>query len=132
MRRTQAILVVLALLATPLSLLARARGMDAMACNGMCCLSHGSHHPMAHHTPQSSTHDGISCEHGAAAHIFECAMNAGDHHVDNGLLSPLAPTKPSALASITALNAPRIAGFQALPQDISAGFLTNPFQPPRT
>jgi hypothetical protein len=93
MRRTKAILVIIALLATPLALLARAAGIDAMDCNGMCCLPHGPHHSMPHHPPQSSTHDSISCEHGAAAHIFECAMNAGHQHMDYGFFSPSAPAE---------------------------------------
>jgi hypothetical protein len=133
MRRMQAIFVIVALLSTPLALLARTSGTDAMACNdGMCCLPHGPHHSAAHHTPRGSAHDSMSCEHGAASHIIECTMKAGQHRMDYGLLSPIAPTKPSALASITPLNLPRVAGFQSPGQGLAAGFLANPFQPPRT
>jgi hypothetical protein len=132
MRRTQAILVILALLATPLALLARATGMDSMACNGMCCLPHGPHHAMASDTPQHATHEGISCEHGALAHIMECAMKPGHQRVDYGLISPLAPTRASALASIEALNLPRVAGFESRTVTPSAGFAADPFQPPRS
>jgi hypothetical protein len=133
MRRTQAIIVIVALLATPLALLARTSGTNAMACSdGMCCLPNGPHRSAAHHTRQGSAHEGMSCEHGAASHIIECTMKAGQHRMDYGLLSPLAPTKPSALASITTLSLPRIAGLQSQAQSLSAGFLANPFQPPRT
>jgi hypothetical protein len=133
MRRTQTIIVIVALLSTPLALLARTSGAEAMACNdGMCCLPHGSHHSAAHHTPQGSAREGMSCEHGLASHIIECTMNAGHQRLDYGLLSPIAPTKPSALASITPLSLPRIAGFQSQAQSLSAGFLANPFQPPRS
>lgn len=132
MRRTQAILVILALLATPLALLARATGMDSMACNGMCCLPHGPHHAMAANTPQHSAHNGMSCEHGALAPIIECTMKPGHQRVDYGLVSPLAPTRPSALASIEALNLPRVTRFQSRTETTSAGFAANPFQPPRS
>lgn len=132
MRRTQAVLVILALLATPLALLARATGMDSMACNGMCCLPHGQHHAVANQTPQRSAHDGMSCEHGALGHIMECTMKPGHQRVDYGLVSPLAPTRPSMLASIESLNLPRIARFQSRTETTSAGFAANPFQPPRS
>jgi hypothetical protein len=133
MLRAQAILVIVALLFTPLALLARATGTDSMECNdGMCCLPHGPHHSAAHRTPQGSAREGMSCGHGVASHIIECTMNAGHHHMDYGLLSPIAPTKPSALAVIAALNLPRVAGLQSPAQTLSAGFLANPFQPPRT
>jgi hypothetical protein len=132
MRRTQAILVILALLATPLSLLARATGMDSMACNGMCCLPHGQHHSTPVNTSQHSPHDGMSCEHGALGHFLECAMKSGHPRVDYGYLSPLAPTRPSALASVSVLNPPSVARFQSLTEDLSAGFAADPFQPPRS
>jgi hypothetical protein len=133
MRRTQAILVIVALLSTPLALLARSTGTNSMDCNdGMCCLPHGPHHSTPHRAPQSPVHEGMSCEHGTASHIIECTMNAGHQRMDYGFLSPIAPTKPSALAAITALNLPRVAGFLSPAQSLSAGFLANPFQPPRT
>ena len=59
-------------------------------------------------------------------------MNSGHHRMDYGLLSPIAPTKPSALAAIGALNLPHVAGLQSPELSLSAGFLTNPLQPPRT
>jgi len=133
MRRAQAILVMVALLSTPLALLARTAGTDSMNCNdGMCCLPHGTHHSMSHHRPQGPAHEGMSCEHGVASHIIECTMNADHHRMDYGFLSPIAPTKPSALASIAVLNLPRMTGFQSRAQRLSPGFLTNPFQPPRS
>lgn len=132
MRRTQAILVIFALLATPLALLARATGMDSTACNGMCCLPHGPHHAMASTTPQRSAHDGMSCEHGALAHLVECTMKPGHPRIDYGLVSPLAPTRPSALASIEALHLPSVARVQSRNETPAAGFAANPFQPPRS
>ena len=133
MRRMQAILVIVALLSTPLALLARATGRDSVACNdGMCCLPHGSHHSTPYPAPQGPLHEGMSCEHGAASRIIECTMNAGHHRTDYGFLSPIAPTKPSALAAVAALHPPNMAVVRSAAQNISAGFVTNLFQPPRT
>lgn len=132
MRRTQAILVILALLATPLALLARATGMDSMACNGMCCLPHGQHHAMAGATPERTAHDVMSCEHGAVAHLVECTMKPGHPRVDYGLVSPLAPTRPSALASLESLQLPCVLRFASRTESPAAGFAANPFQPPRS
>jgi hypothetical protein len=131
--RVQAIIVIVALLSTPLALLARITGTNSMDCNdGMCCLPRGSHHSAARHAPKEPVHEAMSCEHSAASHIIECTMNSGHHRADYGFVSPIAPTKPSALASIAMLNLPRMAGFQSAAQNLSAGFIANPFQPPRT
>jgi hypothetical protein len=133
MRRMQAILVIVALLSTPLALLARATGTDSMACNdGMCCLPHGPHRSTPHHATQGPLREGMSCEHGTTSHIIECTMSAGHHRTDYGLLSPIAPTKPSALAAVAALHPPNMAAVRSAAQNISAGFLATPFQPPRT
>lgn len=131
MRRMQALLVIVALLATPLALLARATAAGSMDCGGMCCLPHAGHH----HLSQPSPHNATTCKHGSLGHAFECTMHSGrsgHQGADYGLLSPIAPTKPSALASIAALGAPRIAALLFTIENLSAGFDLNPFQPPRS
>ena len=77
-------------------------------------------------------YEGMSCEHGRTSHIIECTMNAGHRRTDYGLLSPIAPTKPSALAAVAALHSPNVAAVRSAAQNISAGFVANPFLPPRT
>ncbi|MGA7917566.1 MAG: hypothetical protein WCA00_20200 [Candidatus Acidiferrales bacterium] len=87
---------------------------------------------MTTNSPQRSAHDGMSCEHGALGHMLECTMKPGHQRMEYGLLSPLAPTRASALASIAALHLPRVARLHAPAENLSAGFLADPFQPPRS
>jgi hypothetical protein len=123
MRRAQAILVILALLAAPLALLARSAAGSMSGCAGMCCPIHGSHAARV-------LHEKMLCHHGEAGHFFECAITPGHHGIDYGLIAPLAPTTPSAIAFIGSPDVNRsIAG--QLHQVPTSGFLPTPLQPPR-
>jgi len=120
MRRAQSILVIVALLATPLALLARGVDGEASECNSMCCLPHG------HHAAQ---HSGMECQHGELGHVFECTMTSG-HHTDYGLNAPIVPTAPSAITSIATPDVNRgiLVSFD---ERYAPGFLSAPYQPPR-
>jgi hypothetical protein len=122
MRRAQAILLIAALLSTPLALLARAIPGDQTACNTMCCLSHGSHF-----SPQDKR---MSCHHSAAGHVLECTIHSNRHQPDYGFIAPLAPTF---VASSAGLAAPVLTGELSLPyaQAPCSGFLSAPSEPPR-
>jgi hypothetical protein len=130
MRRAQAILVIIALLATPLALLARAASAGTADCNRMCCLPHGSHSAHIHDPIKSSAAQGAFCPHGAAQQDCSCVMRAGDHHIDYGFLAPIVPTAPSAIVSVAI---PEVSRGISLPRaEIPAtGFLSAPFEPPR-
>jgi hypothetical protein len=120
MRRAQAILVIVAMLATPLALLARGVNGEASECTSMCCLPH------AHHAAQ---HHGMECQHGATGHVFECTMNSA-HHTHYGLIAPIVPTLPSAIALIAIPDVSR--NILAQFREVSAvGVRSGPFQPPR-
>src|ERR1700729_2166523 len=93
MRRAQAILVIVALLATPLALLARSAAGSMSGCAGMCCPAHGAHAARV-------LHEKMLCHQGELGHVFECAMTSGHHGVDYGLIVTVAPTAPSAIASV--------------------------------
>jgi len=120
MRRAQAILVIVAMLATPLALLARGVNGDASECSSMCCLPHG------HHAAQ---HKQMECHRAEMGHCLECTMKSGTHS-DYGLLAPIVPTMPSAVAFVAI---PDVSGdILCLFSEISAaGFVFVPFQPPR-
>ena len=120
MRRAQAILVIVAMLATPLALLARGMNGDLSDCTSMCCLPHG------HHAAQ---HKDMECEHGAAGHVFECTMTSS-HHTNYGLIAPIVPSVPSAKAvvEIPDTNRHTLTQFREL---AASGFLSAPLQPPR-
>jgi len=123
MRRAQAILLIVALLATPLALLARSGAGSMSGCAGMCCATHGSHAARV-------LHEKMLCHHGEHGHAFECTMTSGHLSVDYGLIVPVAPTAPSAIASVGIPNASRDVTEQLL-EVASSGFLSTLFQPPR-
>ena len=133
MRQVQAIFVVVALLAMPLALLARAVDPGMPDCNGMCCLPHGSHHhaPARNSSPEPSKDD-MACHHGAAGHMIECSMRSGEERMDYGLLAPFPPAQTSALVYIDRPKVSRIGNSQFPAGNLSAGFLAGPFQPPRS
>src|ERR1700722_10779620 len=120
MRRAQAILVIVALLATPLALLARSAGGSMSGCAGMCCPTHVPHAARV-------LHEKMLCHHGEFAHVFERMMTSGQPCLDYRLSLPVAPTAPSAIGSVgspgvsRAVTAPRYEG-------ASSGFLSTPFQ----
>jgi len=125
MRRSQAIFVIIALLAAPLALLARGMGGDTSACNHMCCLRHDSHP-----TAGKTLGEGMMCHRTAASHGCECAMNSGRNSIDYGFLAPIVPTSASAIVSI--LNPQVSREYFGRPIEVAiSGFLSAPFEPPR-
>jgi hypothetical protein len=133
MRRVQAILVIVALLATPLALLARAVDPDMPDCNGMCCLPHGGHHHSpAKNTAPASPEDEMACHHVAGGHIIECSMRSGQPRMDYGLIAPFPPARTSVVGSIDQPKISRLTRSQFPAVNLSAGFLAGPFQPPRS
>jgi len=130
MRRAQAIIVIIALLATPLALLARAASAGEPGCNRMCCLQHGGHSSHMHHPMKSSAVQGAFCPHSGSHQDCRCVMRAGDQRVDYGFLAPVAPTAPSSIISVVIPDASRV--FSSPYAELSApGFLSAPFEPPR-
>jgi hypothetical protein len=132
MRRAQSILVIIAMLAMPLALLARSGSPGMTDCNGMCCLPHGAHHSQTPIPLQKSQEDGMDCHHATAPHAIECTMKSSHHGMDYGLLAPFPPTRASALKSMEALSLSRTTRFRIPAEQLSCGFLTDPFQPPRS
>lgn len=123
MRRAQAILVIVALLATPLALLARSAAGTMSGCAGMCCPTHRTHAARV-------LHEKMLCHHGELGHVFKCTMTSGHHGVDYGLIVPVAPSAPSAIASVGIPGVGRAVTAQ-LHEVASSGFLSTLFQPPR-
>ena len=121
MQRTKAILVILALLASPLALLARTANGGASECGRMCCLPHG------HHVAQSEK---MECHHSNQKNCPDCAMKSGQQNLPYGLIAPIVPSTPSALASVAipGSSANISVMFREFP---AAGFQSVPFQPPR-
>ena len=133
MRRVQAILVIVASLATPLALLARAVDPGMPDCNGMCCLPHGGHHhSRVNNTAPASREEGMACQHRAVDRTMDCSMRSEQPRMDYGLLAPFPPAQTSVVAAIDQPRVSRLVGSQFPACNLSAGFLAGPFQPPRS
>lgn len=119
MRRAHAILVILALLATPMALLARS-DCNSSACDCMCNLVNRS---LQGQRPKLCGH--------AATSIHQCAMKTPHRSLDYGLNTLMAPTAPLPVANfaVSAASA-QIPALQTL--SASSGFIAAPFQPPRS
>jgi hypothetical protein len=132
MRRVQAILVMVALLATPLALLARAVDPGMSDCSGMCCLPHGGHrHSPAKTRAPASHEEEMACHHRAVGDAMDCSMRSGQSRMDYGLIAPFPPAQTSMVAAIDQPRVSRLVGSQFPAFHLSAGFLAGPFQPPR-
>jgi len=119
MRRVHAIFVIVALLATPLALLARADcGEDA--CDCMCSLVQKGQHQQGK----------MLCGQ-AAGQNQTCAMNAKHHPPDYGLNTLMAPTAPLSFAVVPPPGSARPA-FDQHAQFFPLGFLSEPSEPPRS
>ena len=123
MRRAQTILVLAALLATPLALLARSEPAG-MSCSCMCSLAYKF---LSSHS--GSKHTKAMCGHCPSDQ--HCAMQAQHHAPDFGLNTLMAPTQSS---SQRALRVPDVSflDFEAFTQSLPAGILPAPFEPPRS
>jgi hypothetical protein len=137
MRRAQAILLTLSLLAAPLALLARGNPCAERACCvKLCCLPHRTAAP----PPADHSGSGMPCHHELAASmpapmpapISDCSMKSGcSHALDFGLASPLPLTVLASLEPLLAPEPVRQALLQ-LPASSFAGFHAAPFEPPRS
>ncbi|MGC1661383.1 MAG: hypothetical protein WA737_15340 [Candidatus Acidiferrales bacterium] len=134
MRSTQAILLVLALLAAPVALLARASFAGGMsACNGMCCAARGHRgHAINASVPTDATEANM-CHHSAAsqAEPCECAMRGNPASPEIAFFVPMAPTAPIPAAELVA---PALLRQFVLPERTAPrhGFSSVPFEPPRS
>ncbi len=127
MRRGQAILLMVSLLAAPLSLVARGLATSAPeVCGRLCCLRAAPH---AH--PSEAPAEPATCHHRSLPRS-DCAMKAlCNHSLVFGLVSPLPPSVLEAAAFSPSL--PTMRSSPAWPWIASpAGFLPAPFVPPRS
>jgi hypothetical protein len=132
MRRANAILSILALLAAPLALLART--LDAAAeCTSMCCYTHSGHHGQSQDSNAAGPASDMACHH-APVHKGPsciCLMHSHPPVADSGRIAPFGAAKPSALAWISGLGGSRHFSTPAL-QSLASGFARGPFDPPRS
>ncbi len=112
MRRTNAILALVALLSVPLAPIAWGMACEASSAPMMCCLPHGSH---------SQQGKPMMCH---------CPGRSGKRLPDIGFVAPI---PPATLTALVRINAPEDARrvFAAFSQSAVSGFLPAPFEPPR-
>ena len=130
MRRGEAILVIVALLAMPLVLLA-GTGAGAGGCGRYCCLPHAAQNsPMSPSENARQTSE-MACHRGKLGHLLGCGMNSRRGSSDVALLAPIPPTLLSTSAKLAAPEILRQA-FDRQDESSTAGIFTAPFQPPRS
>jgi hypothetical protein len=126
MRRLHAILAIVAMLAAPLALLARAGACVHPCCEKLCCDS-----PQANAKQESNT-VGLMCHRHASAAAETCFVKSNcNHALEYGFASPLPPTVFFAAEELRAPQVqPRALSFIGFsPRD---GFSPTPFEPPRS
>jgi len=116
-----AILVIVALLASPLALLARGLACANAECVCMCARPHGH---------SSSPQSGSARLHRAAEYCPYCGMKVKYHLADYGFIAPIAPTAPLPFIAIPSPAVARENAAIFTPSPVS-GFLPEPFEPPR-
>ena len=111
MRQAKALLIILALLSTPLALFGAVRACAPVTCAFCAGMSHGNTGGMA---------------------AAECPMNKKAPLPDAALASPLAPTAPLPFFQMAAPAVNRGGFLATFEARISFGFLALPFIPPRS
>jgi hypothetical protein len=121
MRRAQALLVLIALLASPLALLARSEAC-ADACTNSCCIAlhHAAKGPAAGHCRGANQVPSTRC----------CDQPASNHALDYGFTILMPPSILPCVASIAAPVSAR-AALSANSLIIPSAFRPAPFEPPR-
>jgi hypothetical protein len=115
MRRAQALLVILALLATPLAVVAGLNSCEQVACPLCAAIQHGKT---------------MSCS-CPMRHVGKCGSTAQTQLPDFALADAFAPTAPLPFFTVTAPATGRMAWTDFAPS-VSHGFLSPPFAPPRS
>jgi hypothetical protein len=124
MLKALAIAVMVAMFCAPLALLVRGIVCDPAECQ---CIT-----VCAMHRSTSASGTGALC--GSAASASQgpmCGMHQGHHALDYGFIAPFAPMIASANATI-ALPAPSTGFATIVAESFVSGFLTTPFEPPRS
>lgn len=114
MRRIQALLVILAMLSTPLALFAGA----SCCCQTVCPMCAAMQHSKMTH---------CTCP----MHNAKCGMNGKTQLPDFALASPLAPTVPLPFFRMTRPGATRASVAEEITAPLQ-GFHSPPFAPPRS
>ena len=122
MRRTQAILAIVALLATPLALVARGLLCDTSVCACMCCKSHSN--------SSAPRFTAAELRRITAGYCPYCGRKLQHRPADYGFIAPIAPTAPLPVVTVPSPAIARETPAIFTPSPLS-GYLPEPFEPPR-
>ncbi|SRR6266436_67490 len=130
--RCQAVLLAIALVATPLVLLARPSLHGKTKCDGMCCRPRKSH-PMPARASSDNVRleeEEVDCYRGAAKHLTMCLLPSSPQRERD----VVAPLPPAILLELDAFPGPQPqrTGFSQHLQFLRDAFAPPPFEPPRS
>lgn len=128
--RGEALLLALIVVATPLVLLARPLLNSHSKCSGICCRQQKSHSAPRRPDSRPDREAKLTCQRGIAAHIAMCIAPSGPHDQQ----SVFAPLPPVVLAEPETIDGPQRIAEVRWPDShfASAGFVSIPFEPPRS
>jgi len=124
MLRIPAFAVIVAVFCAPLALLVRGIVCDPAECQCMTICA-------MHHSASASGARVLCGSPASAGQAPMCGMHQGHHAIDYGFIAPFAPTIISANATI-ASPTPSTEFAPLIAESSVSGFLTAPFEPPRS
>lgn len=128
--RLQAVLLLIALLATPPDLATRVSAKTKDQCHGMCPSTRGLQATAKPRAAKTSSHAASDCPNGIAGHYAICLVKS-KHKV---VYEIVAPTRPAVLSLPATFPVPQLSVQTLLQRNdlLLPGFLPSPFQPPRS
>lgn len=128
--RYSGLVLIFALLMSPLSLLIRSSARGSSSCNGICCRPHGRRATLGGDQAQESRTRRTPCGRGTNEHAAICLINTSPQS-EYTFVAPLRPATLCAQAHMTGLQLARQTSSQQTETPL-AGFLPIPFEPPRS
>ncbi len=128
--RIQAILLLIALLATPPELVTRVSAQAKDQCHGMCRPARSAHSAAEQRQARASNERGTSCPRGVAGHFAICVGKSKQKVV----YEIVAPQRPAMLSDNQGFSGPQFSSQPLTVQKefLLPGFLPTPFEPPRS
>jgi len=128
--RYSGLVLIFALLVSPLSLLIRSSSRGASRCNGICCRPQGSRAKLGGDQRHELRTSGTPCRGGTNDHAAICLINTSPQSE----YTFVAPLRPATLCEQAHMAGPQLARQTSSQQTETplTGFLPIPFEPPRS
>ena len=127
--RYSGLVLIVALLMSPLSLLIRSSARGATSCKGICCRPQGTRAKLGGNQGHESRTRKTRCERGTNEHAAICLTNTNPQSE----YTFVAPSRPATLCRQARMTGPQLVRQPSsqLTEPPLAGFLLIPFEPPR-